>query len=158
MMQLGLRELGQNVDVRDNASINHIRTGNNGKIRDFSILFGSETKPLTIGNDFFIGAHCYINGCAGLMIGNRVTIAHGAKIFTDSGPNTSPLLQKTFPIEAKAVVIGDDVWIGANAMILPGVTIGNRCVIGAGSLVKENVPEGSVVAGTPAKVISTIPA
>ncbi len=157
-MITGTINLGQNVDISREVSLNHIVTGKNGKIRDFSILFGSESAPLTIGDDFFVGVHCYFNGIAGLTIGSRVTIAHGCMIFTDSGPNTSPILQKTFPIVAKPVSIGDDVWIGAGAMILPGVTIGNRSVIGAGSVVKDDVPEGTVVAGAPAKEISKIPA
>ncbi|HVW66391.1 MAG TPA: acyltransferase [Candidatus Peribacteraceae bacterium] len=157
-MILGEITLGADVDVTQSASINHIRTGNRGKIRDFSVLFGSPDHPLTIGDDFFIGAQCYVNGCAGLTIGNRVTIAPGVMIFSDSGPNTSPLLQKTHPIVAKPIIIGDDVWIGARAMILPGVTIGNRCIIGAGSLVKNNVPDGTVVAGQPAKEISRLDA
>lgn len=150
-------ECGDHVDIR-NASINGLRAGSRGKIRDFTILFGGPDRPVTIGDDFFIGTHCYVNGVAGLTIGNRVTIAHGCMIFTDSGPNTSPLLQKKFPIEAKAIVIGDDVWIGAGAMILPGVIIGNRCVIGAGSVVRDSVPEGTVVGGVPAKQIATIDA
>lgn len=143
------------VDIR-NASINGLKTGSRGKIRDFTILFGGPGKPVTIGDDFFIGTHCYINGIAGLTIGSRVTIAHGTMIFTDSGPNTSPLLQKKFPITASPIVIGDDVWIGAGCMILPGVTIGSRCVIGAGSMVKDNIADDTIVAGTPAKIIGRI--
>lgn len=147
---------GDNVDIRDNASINNVKTGSNGKIRDFSIVFGSAEKPIVIGDDFFIGAHCYINGYAGLTIGDRVTIAHGSMIFTDSGPNTSPWLQQHYPISEGPITIGDDVWIGGGAMILPGVKIGNKCVIGAGSVVKDDVPDHSVVAGSPAKVIKTL--
>lgn len=146
---------GDHVDIR-NASVNGLRAGKNGKIRDFTILFGGPGKPVTIGDDFFIGTHCYVNGVAGLVIGSRVTIAHGAMLFTDSGPNTSPLLQQRFPIVAAPIVIGDDVWIGAGAMILPGVTIGSRCVVGAGSVVKENVEDGMIVAGSPAKVIGKV--
>ena len=155
-MITGNIRLGAHVDIAPDVSLNAVHTGNRGKIRNFTIFFGAPEKPATIGDDFFIGTHCYINGIAGLTIGNRVTIAHGVMIFTDSGPNTSPLLQKSFPITAAQIRIGDDVWIGAGAMILPGVTIGNRCVIGAGSIVKENVPEGSVVAGAPAKIIDHI--
>lgn len=147
---------GEHVDIRDNASINNVKTGSNGKIRDFSIVFGHPDHPAVIGDDFFIGAHCYINGYVGLTIGNRVTIAAGAKIFSDSGPNTSPWLQQHYPIEEGAITIGDDVWIGANAIVLPGVKIGNKCVIGAGSVVKDDVPDNSVVAGSPAKVIKTL--
>lgn len=148
--------LGKNVDVTSDASLNYVKTGDNGKIRNFSILFGSEKHPLTIGDDFFIGAFCYLNGVAGLTIGNRVTIAHGAKIFSDSGPNMSPYLQTHYPITSAPITIGDDVWIGAGAMILPGVTIGHKCVIGAGSLVKEDVADNTVVAGNPAKMLKTL--
>lgn len=148
--------LGTNVDVTPGVSLNWMKTGNNGKIRNFSILFGSEEHPLTIGSDFFVGVQCYFNGIAGITIGDRVTIAHGAMIFSDSGPNTSPWLQEHYPIHGAPVTIGNDVWIGAGAMILPGVTIGDKCVIGAGSIVKDDVPTGSVVAGSPAKVICTL--
>ena len=149
-------QLGTNVDIAPDVSINHIHTGDRGKIRNFSIIFGGDKNPVTIGDDFFIGTHCYFNGVAGLTIGNRVTIAHGTMIFTDSGPNTSPLLQKRFPITAAPVTIGDDVWIAAGSIILPGVKIGSGCVIGAGSLVKDDVPDGSIVAGTPAKIIDKL--
>jgi maltose O-acetyltransferase len=147
---------GEHVDIRENASVNNLKTGSNGKIRDYSIVFGSPENPMTIGDDFFIGAHCYINGFAGLTIGTGVTIAHGAMVFTDSGPNTSPWLQQHYPITEGPITIGDDVWIGAGAMILPGVKIGNKCVIGAGSVVKNDVQDGSVVAGSPAKVIKSL--
>jgi acetyltransferase-like isoleucine patch superfamily enzyme len=155
-MIIGGINLGNNVDVSPDVSLNQIKTGDNGKIRNFTIMFGSEKHPLTIGSNFFIGTHCYINGAAGITLGDRVTIAHGAKLFSDSGPNTSPYLQQHYPITAAAITIGSDVWIGAGAMILPGVTIGDKCVIGAGSIVKDDVPSNSVVAGTPAKVIKTI--
>ncbi|MDD5054973.1 MAG: acyltransferase [Candidatus Peribacteraceae bacterium] len=156
-MELTIKDTqhGDHVDIR-NASVNGLRAGKNGKIRDFTILFGGPDKPVTIGDDFFIGTHCYVNGVAGLTMGSRVTIAHGAMLFTDSGPNTSPILQKRFPIVAAPIVIGNDVWIGAGAMILPGVTIGSRCVIGAGSVVKENVQDDTIVAGSPAKVIGVL--
>ena len=59
-------------------------------------------------------------------------------------------------ISTKPVVIGDDVWIGANAVILPGVTIGRHCVVAAGAVVTKDVPDNTVVAGVPAKVIKTL--
>jgi maltose O-acetyltransferase len=71
----------------------------------------------------------------------------------------------THPIDAvlrrskengKPVIIGDDCWIGGGAIICPGVTIGNRCVIGAGSVVTKDIPDDSLAAGNPAKVIRKI--
>jgi acetyltransferase-like isoleucine patch superfamily enzyme len=53
-------------------------------------------------------------------------------------------------------MIGDDVWIGANAVILPGVTIGKHCVVAAGAVVTKDVPDNSLVAGVPAKLIKQI--
>lgn len=148
--------LGQDVDVVKDATLTHVHAGANGKVRNFTIMFGTQEHPLTIGSDFFIGTHCYLNGAGGLTLGDRVTVAHGAMIFSDSGPNTSPWLQQHFPITSAPITIGDDVWIGAGAMILPGVRIGNRCVIGAGSVVKDDVPDNTVVAGSPARVIRTL--
>ena len=57
---------------------------------------------------------------------------------------------------AKPITIGNDVWVGGNATILPGVTIGDRCVIGAGSVVTKDVPPDSLAVGNPAKVIRRI--
>jgi acetyltransferase-like isoleucine patch superfamily enzyme len=54
------------------------------------------------------------------------------------------------------VVIGNDVWIGANVVVLPGVTIGSHCVVAAGAVVTKDVPDHTLVAGVPAKVIKTI--
>jgi acetyltransferase-like isoleucine patch superfamily enzyme len=59
-------------------------------------------------------------------------------------------------ISTNPVVIGDDVWIGANAVILPGVTIGRHCVVAAGAVVTKDVPDNTVVGGVPAKVLKTL--
>jgi maltose O-acetyltransferase len=153
MMHQENSTFGQDVDISEYVSYNHVHTGDRGKIRHFSILFGSSESPIRIGSDFFIGTHCYLNGIAGITIGDRVTMAHGVRLFSDSGPNTSPWLQQHYPLTSAPIHIGSDVWIGAGAMILPGVRIGNRCVVGAGSLVKENMPDNTVAAGSPAKII-----
>lgn len=58
--------------------------------------------------------------------------------------------------EAKPINIGDNCWFGANVSVMPGVTIGNGCVIAAGSVVNNDVPDNSVVAGVPAKVVKMI--
>ena len=59
-------------------------------------------------------------------------------------------------VSTNSVVIGDDIWVGANAVILPGVTIGNHSVVAAGAVVTKDVPPHSLVAGVPAKIIKEI--
>ena len=59
-------------------------------------------------------------------------------------------------ITTKPIIIGDDVWIGANAVILPGVTIGKHCVVAAGAVVTKDVPDNTIVGGVPAKEIKKI--
>ena len=59
-------------------------------------------------------------------------------------------------VSTQPVVIGDDVWIGANAVILPGVTIGRHCVVAAGAVVTKDVPDNTVVGGVPAKIIKKL--
>jgi acetyltransferase-like isoleucine patch superfamily enzyme len=90
-----------------------------------------------------------------LFIGDRVSIGPNVVVITDSSPNNSKL-HKIFPLESKDVFIREDAWIGANVVILPGVTIGKCSVIGSGSVVNKNIPEYSIAVGIPAKVIKKI--
>ena len=101
----------------------------------YTEFWGTEPYLITVGN------HCQITG--------------GVKIFTHGG---SFVLRDEIPdFDAFGkVVIGDWVYIGNNAMIMPGVTIGNHVLIAAGSVVTKSVPSGVVVGGNPAKIICTI--
>ena len=156
-MQRGGYTCGTDVDMSEDVHPNFVKMGSRVKLRAGTIAFGSAGRELEIGDDVFIGFHCVLQGGGEkLTIGNRVTLAYGVMVHSDSGPNTSPLLQKSYPITAAPVTIEDDVWIGDCAVILPGVTIGKGSVVGAHSVVKENVPPGSVVAGCPAKVVKKI--
>jgi maltose O-acetyltransferase len=155
-MKRGGYVAGSNVDLAEDVHPNFVKLGNNVRIRGGTILFGSEKHRLLIGNDVYINARCVIHGgSARIKIGNNVTLAVGVVIHSDSGPNTSKLLQKRYPITAGPVTIEDDVWIGDYAVIMPGVRIGRGSVIGAFSLVKENIPSGVVAAGQPAHILKT---
>lgn len=111
-------------------------------------------KDLYVGDDVDIALDVIITTNGGVKIGHRVLIGYRAQILSQnhSIPDRS---SKIFDSKhnRKAVVIGDDVWIGANSIILPGVTIGEGAVIAAGAIVTKNVPAFNVVAGVPAEVI-----
>lgn len=145
---------GRDTDLSEDVHPNFVAMGNNVKIRAGTILFGSQGRPIEIGDDVVIGAHCYLQGTsAKLRIGSRVALAVGVAIHTDSGPNHSEILQKQFPIIAADVTIEDDVWIGSYAVILPGVTIGKGSIIGAHSVIKKDIPPGSLVDPQPVRVV-----
>lgn len=90
-----------------------------------------------------------------ISLGNNVFITDGVKFITHDGGTL--LFRKIVPdLEiTKPITIGNDVYIGNNAIILPGVNIGNKVIIGAGAVVTKDIPDNSVAAGVPAKVIKT---
>ncbi|MGG4547681.1 DapH/DapD/GlmU-related protein [Rossellomorea marisflavi] len=110
-------------------------------------------KNISIGKDVFFNTGCSFQDRGGIYIGdgsligmnvNIATLNHGLDMKTRNTTYASP------------VTIGKSVWIGSGATILPGVTIGDRAVVAAGAVVTKDVPEGTVVAGVPAKVVKTI--
>ena len=110
---------------------------------------------VTIGDHTRIGIHCTVIGP--VCIGNNVNLAQGITV-TALNHNFEDASRRIDEqgISTKPVVIGDDVWIGANAVILPGVTIGRHVVVAAGAVVTKDVPPHSLVAGVPAKLLKQI--
>lgn len=90
-----------------------------------------------------------------LTIGERVSIAPGVIIILSSHSNASPI-SKQIPTHENVVNIGNDVWVGAGAIILNGLSIGDGAIVGAGSVVTHDVPPHTIVAGNPAKVVREI--
>jgi acetyltransferase-like isoleucine patch superfamily enzyme len=109
-----------------------------------------DAEKIECGGDVAFGEFCHIRANGGLRIGSRVMIASHVVITTRSHPIDLP--RYAIPVDA-AIQIGDDVWIGAGAVILPGVSVGDGAVVAAGAVVSENVPPHCVVAGVPARVI-----
>ena len=115
--------------------------------------FASFTPKLRIGNNSGIGINCEMNGP--VTIGDDVMMGPEVVVYTtrheDKRTDIPMRLQGMKDI--LPVTIGNDVWIGRRVVILPGVTIGEGCIIGACSVVTKDIPPYSVAVGTPAKVI-----
>jgi len=112
---------------------------------------------LAIGEKVYIGEDLIITELLEergptVQIGDRVAIAQRVTIVTASDPNYSRLSHHIPPVRAR-VVIEDDAWVGAGAILLPGVTIGRGAVVAAGAVVHRDVAPLTVVGGVPAKVI-----
>lgn len=143
-------------------NINDIHIGKRVRINDFTTIFCiSENKKepnskLYIGDNTYIGEYQNIRASGGIIkIGNNCSISQHITIIA-SNHNTAKdinINQQGWDKKKIGVLIEDDVWIGANSVILPGVTIGKGAVIGAGSVVTKNIPEYAIAAGNPAKVI-----
>jgi serine acetyltransferase len=117
------------------------------------VFIGEETNitPGLIVNDGYSGL---------CRIGNRVSIATNVTLVADSNPNNSRLAGEPYVkehlIRTAPVVIEDDVWLGTNAVVLPGVRVGRGAVVGAGAVVTRDVAPFAVVAGVPARVVRTL--
>ena len=106
---------------------------------------------ITVGRAVFIGYECAFTGHADINIADQVMIAHKVNLVTAGHP-VEPDLRRSY-ITAEPITIETNVWIGAAATILPGVTIGADSVVAAGAVVTDDVPPATLVAGVPAKVI-----
>lgn len=120
----------------------------------YESVFVRKPENIEIGDNVSLNEFCYLHGRGGIRIGNNVRIAPGVGIFSFNHrfkDRSRPIMEQGY--EEKAVMIGDDVWIGYNSVITAGVRIGKGCVIGAGSVVTKDIPDYSIAAGAPAKVI-----
>jgi maltose O-acetyltransferase len=106
---------------------------------------------IRLGRNAFLNFSCIILDVCAVEIGDLTQIGPGVQILTADHPRDPA--QRAGGLEfGKAIVIGRNVWIGGGALILPGVTIGDDAVIGAGSVVTRDVPEGATAMGNPARV------
>ena len=108
-----------------------------------------------IGDNCFIATHGWSSEPYLIEIGNNVALTAGVKIHTHGGSRIARYQIPKFDVFGK-VKIGDGCYIGTNAQIMPGVTIGNRSLVAAGSIVTKSIPDGVVVGGNPAKYICTV--
>lgn len=145
------------------ADVSACQIGEGTRVWQFVVVL----KGARIGSDCNICAHTLIEG--DVVLGNRVTVKSGVQIWDGSiigddvfiGPNATfsndlyPR-SKQYPDEFHGVTIKNGASIGANATLLPGVTIGEMALVGAGAVVTKDVPARAVVVGNPAKIVSYI--
>jgi acetyltransferase-like isoleucine patch superfamily enzyme len=131
-----------------------IELGNDVYIGHDTILKGYMNRRFIIGDGSWIGPQCFMYASGGIEIGAAVGIGPGVSIITsqhDTGDISIPILHA--PLKHAPVVIGDGADIGCGTVILPGVTIGRGAQIGAGSVVTQDIPDFTIAAGGPARVI-----
>lgn len=128
--------------------------GEKSVIESFSCV-NNAVGDVLIGDNTRIGLHNTIIGP--VTIGSHVNLAQGVTVtaLNHNFQNASVLIDQQ-GVSTCQVVIGDDVWIGSNSVILPGVTIGQHVVVAAGAVVTKDVPDGVLVAGVPARIIKNI--
>lgn len=134
-----------------------VRIGNGCRIEhDVYFHFDGICQPgpsILIGDGCFIGSSCEFNITQRVEIGSQCQIASGAR-FIDHNHGTAlgtPIGKQA--CSSAAITLAEDVWVGANAVILAGVKIGTGAAVGAGSVVTRSVPSNAVVAGVPARII-----
>jgi maltose O-acetyltransferase len=129
--------------------------GDNAVIR--SPFFCDYGFNIRIGAEVFLNFNCVVLDVVAVTIGERTQIGPGVQILAADHPRDSE--QRRAGLEfGRPIDIGSNVWIGGGALILPGVTIGDDAVIGAGSVVTRDVAPGSTVVGNPARQISGLSA
>ena len=143
----------------------HIQIDEHSVVESELFIFGHGGR-INIGKWCYVGPDTRIWSAAHISIGDRVLISHGVNIFDSLTHPISPKLRhaqfreiaikghpKSIDLSEAPVVIEDDAWIGAGAMVLRGVRIGARSIVGAGSVVTRDIPPDSIVAGNPATAV-----
>lgn len=112
-------------------------------------------KHIEVGKNFFANYNCTLLDVAKIKIGDNCQLAPNVAIYTAGHP-VHPVSRNSAYEYGKEVTIGDNVWIGGNTVVCPGVHIGSNTVIGAGSVVTKDIPDWCIAAGNPCKVIRRI--
>ena len=119
----------------------------------FTPLYINYGKHITIGKNVFINFDCTFLALGGITIEDDVLIGPKVSLITENHP-LNPEERKG--LTGKPILIKKNAWIGANATILPGVTIGENAVVAAGAVVSKDVPDNTIVGGIPAKFIKNV--
>lgn len=157
-------------DISDNearTALLHQMFGRVGKHSSVDMNFHCECgKHIFIGDKVIINMNCTFLDGNYITIGNNVLIAPNVQLYTATHPVSASERfvenwdeksgELFFRTKALPITIGNDVWIGGGVIVLPGITIGDNCVIGAGSVVTRSIPSNSLAVGNPCKVIRNL--
>ncbi len=110
---------------------------------------------IRFGANVYLNFNCIILDVAPVTIGNNTMFGPAVQIYTAAHP-TDPEERRSGIEFGKPITIGSDIWIGGGSILCPGITIGDRCVIGAGSVVTKSIPPDSIAVGNPCRVIRTL--
>lgn len=150
---------GGNIFIGKNTTLNSSNFGYHINMHSpVKLMADRPNAEIIIGENSRIHGSC-IHAYKKIKIGKNCLIAANTQIIDGSGHDLcldNPLDRINTIGDAKEIIIADNVWIGANCIILPGVTIGEGSVIAAGSVVSKDIPSRCVAAGNPAKIIKTL--
>jgi maltose O-acetyltransferase len=124
-----------------------IKIGSGSTIHMWANFF--QPSNISIGSDTIVGDHVFLDGRAPITIGNHVDIASSVLIYNSE----HDINKDDFSAREEPVEIGDYVFIGPRAIILPGVKIGKGAIVGAGAVVTKDIPDFAIAGGVPAKII-----
>ena len=131
-----------------------MKAGKNPRVEPLVVFTGFE--QIEIGDDFVASSFATVRAVdAKIKIGNKVSLGPGAALIGANHGIEPGIPHQDQAQKSNEILIGDDVWIGAHSIILPGVKIGSGSVVAAGSVVLEDIPENSICGGVPAKVLRT---
>ena len=136
---------------RRGALVNELVNAADGKAIIMPGFFCDYGVNIHLGARVFANANCVFLDCAEIRSGDNFQAGPGVQLLTPEQPLDA--VARRGEETARPIVIGDDVWIGGGAIVLAGVTIGDRSVIGVGSVVTKDVPSDVVVVGNPAKIV-----
>ena len=118
------------------------------------VASGKDANPkVHLGDLVYVGSYCFLGGYEPLTIGNNTIIGAHSYIITANHRCVAGTPVRNQGYDSAPINIGDDVWIGCHVVILPGVTVGDHAVIGAGAVVNKDIPSGEKWAGVPARKI-----
>lgn len=135
------------------ANTSKVKIGNHVRITNHSVINGANNGGTYIGNYVAINRNCWITGGGSIKIMDYAQMGPNCNILSSNHSFKRDELIFNQGSVDKPVLIKEDVWLGANVVVLPGVTIGEGAVVGAGSVVTKDIEPYSIVAGVPAKFI-----